>query len=309
MVRAAAVATLRSVPRVALAIPPRIRHRIAAVLALAVVLTAVYMLWFRDSGLVRVDRVTVSGLTTRDAGRIRAALVSSGRDMTTLHVRHDALARSVAGFPVVKAVVAEPDFPHGLRVHVIEERPVAVLSAAGQRLLLAADGSVLRGMRAGGRLPVLGSRASAPGGAVTDSAALAALHVVAAAPPALARRISSVGRGATRGIVVRLRQGPQIVFGKSSQLDAKWAAAAGVLADAASKGASYVDVRLPERPVAGGLAASSLAPLDTAAGDASAAAAGRTSTAPSPGAVNCQPSTVNCAASMQPPTTAPTPQP
>ena len=307
--RAAAVATLRGVPRVALAIPPRIRRRIAALLALAVALAAAYLLWFRDSGLVRIDRVTVSGLTTRDAGRIRAALVSSGRDMTTLHVRRDALARSVAGFAVVKAVVAEPDFPHGLRVRVIEERPVAVLGAAGRRLPVAADGSVLRGMHAGGRLPLLGSRASAPGGAVTDPAALAALHAVAAAPPALARRISSVGRGTTRGIVVRLRQGPQIVFGSGSRLDAKWAAAAAVLADAASKGASYVDVRLPERPVAGGLAASSLAPLDTAAGDASAAARGPTSPARSSGAVSCQPPTVNCASSSQPQATAPVSQP
>jgi tRNA A37 threonylcarbamoyladenosine synthetase subunit TsaC/SUA5/YrdC len=42
-----------------------------------------------------------------------------------------------------------------------------------------------------------------------------------------------------------------------------------VLADPSSKGASYVDLRVPDRPVAGGLAASTLAPLTSTGSDAS----------------------------------------
>ena len=76
---------------------------------------------------------------------------------------------------------------------------------------------------------------------------------------------------------MKLRNGPQIIFGDATRIDAKWAAAAAVLADSRAKGATYVDVRLPERPVAGGLASESLAPLDTAS--AAAAAAGAQATA------------------------------
>ena len=56
-------------------------------------------------------------------------------------------------------------------------------------------------------------------------------------------------------MAVDLRDGPRVDFGDLAQLDAKWLAATAVLADADSRGASYVDVRLPERPVAGPLPA------------------------------------------------------
>jgi cell division protein FtsQ len=56
-----------------------------------------------------------------------------------------------------------------------------------------------------------------------------------------------------RGLVARLRNGPDLIFGDTRRLRAKWLAVARVLADKGSQGASYIDVRLPERPAAGGL--------------------------------------------------------
>ncbi|MEJ7718360.1 MAG: hypothetical protein WKF31_10505 [Thermoleophilaceae bacterium] len=50
-----------------------------------------------------------------------------------------------------------------------------------------------------------------------------------------------------------MRHGPAVVLGDLGDLKVKWAATARVLADPASRGAAYVDVRMPERPVAGGL--------------------------------------------------------
>ena len=44
--------------------------------------------------------------------------------------------------------------------------------------------------------------------------------------------------------------GPVLYFGDSHRLAAKWAAASRVLADASSRGATYLDLRLPERPAA-----------------------------------------------------------
>ena len=56
-----------------------------------------------------------------------------------------------------------------------------------------------------------------------------------------------------QGLAATLESGPKLYFGGGSRLAAKWGAAAQVLADRTSKGASYLDLRVPERPVAGGL--------------------------------------------------------
>jgi len=96
---------------------------------------------------------------------------------------------------------------------------------------------------------------------------------------------------------VHLRNGPRLIFGNDSRPFAKWAAAAAVLADPSSKGATYVDVRLPGRPVAGGLAAETLAPLSSTGNDTSgqsnAGTTGTTgpATGGQPTTSNSQPST------------------
>jgi len=271
--RAAAASTLRTIPRAALAIPAPVRRPLAIGLAVLLALWSLYTFWFKDSSFVRIEHVKISGLNTRDAQRIETALTSAAHDMTTLHVRRDQLLEAVAGYTAVKDVVVTAHFPHSLTIRVIQERPVVMLQVNGGRVMLAADGSVLRGLRAPYPLPVIRSGGSVPQSKLGDPLARSELAVAAAAPRPLARRIASVGMGATRGLVVKLRRGPQIVFGDSTGIDAKWAAAAAVLADSRSKGATYVDVRLPERPVAGGLAAESLAPLDTASVAAAAARA------------------------------------
>ncbi len=268
MVRAAA-GTLRRLPRVALVVPRRARRWAIVLVLLALLFASVYRLWFRNSSFVSVQHVKVSGLTTGDAPRIRAALTAAAHDMSTLDVKQAALEGAVAGFPIVKDVVAEPAFPHTLRIRVIEEQPVALLEVGGERLLLAGDGSVLRGVATGHPLPVIRSSGSVPNARLERGAAAAELRVVAAAPAPLAGRMTAVSEG-RRGLYASLRNGPQIFFGDSGRLDAKWAAAAAVLADPSSKGASYVDVRLPERPVAGGLDAQTLAPLTATGNDASA---------------------------------------
>ena len=63
------------------------------------------------------------------------------------------------------------------------------------------------------------------------------------------------------GIVVELRDGPELIFGDATRVRAKWVAATRVLADPDSEGATYIDVRLPGRPAAGGLPAATLAPV------------------------------------------------
>jgi hypothetical protein len=66
-------------------------------------------------------------------------------------------------------------------------------------------------------------------------------------------KIDSLSRTPDHGLVARLHNGPEIWFGGPSNLAGKWRAAAVVLAQLSTRGAAYVDVRMPSRAVAGGL--------------------------------------------------------
>ncbi len=77
--------------------------------------------------------------------------------------------------------------------------------------------------------------------------------LLAAAPPALRARVTGVDLG-SHGLTAQLSNGPALYFGPAARLAAKWIAAARVLADYTSHGATYLDLRVPERPAAGGLA-------------------------------------------------------
>ena len=83
------------------------------------------------------------------------------------------------------------------------------------------------------------------------AAAAAGGLLLGAAPAPLRRRVARVFRG-RHGYSATVHDGPKVYFGGSGRLRAKWAAAAQVLSSQTSEGASYVDVRIPERPVAGG---------------------------------------------------------
>jgi cell division protein FtsQ len=246
--------------RSALSPSPKLRARLLALVLGALALAALYMLWFRDSSLVRVEKVTVTGLTARNAPRIQAALTEAARGMTTLHVREGDLERAVAEFSVVHHLRVSPDFPDGLRIEVIERAAVAVaVDSSGKRTAVAGDGTILRDVSPAGDLPEVRVNGLLPRWRLGDPDAMRSVTVIAAAPRALAARIESV-RQETRGIVAELTEGPLVILGDRARLEAKWAAAARVLADPGADGAEYVDVRIPERPVAGGLALEPAAP-------------------------------------------------
>jgi cell division protein FtsQ len=267
-VRHVAAVTLRTIPRAAAllpraagALPPRLRRRVAALAAAALLLAVAYVGWFRDSGLVSVERVTVTGLTTKNAERVRAALTEAARGMTTLHVRRGELEQAVAGYRVVNSIEVRPDFPHALSIRVIEQRPAALVASGGGRVPVAADGTILAGLPVERRLPVLSARGGSSDGRLTDYRALRALRVIGAAPVAIGDRVLRVDERRGEGVVVRLRRGPRLILGDLSRLRAKWAAATRVLADGEARGATYIDVRIPERPAAGGLAEDTIAPV------------------------------------------------
>ena len=253
-----------------------VRLRIGlGVLALAAVLGGTWV-WLRDSSLVAVRRVTIVGVAGADADQIRSALTLAARNMTTLDVRLGQLRTAVAPYPVVKDVRASTQFPHGMRIQVIEQLPVGALEAGGRSVAASADGIVLHDA-APGSLPAIPVHTLPGGSQVTDPTALSALALLSVTPARLLPRISQVTSNYYHGLVVQLRSGPAIYFGDGTNLDAKWAAATQVLADSSSVGASYIDVTDPADPAAG-----AGAQAVQAAGLATTGASGSTSTSSTP---------------------------
>lgn len=249
--------------RVLSALPPKLQRWLLILAAACVVLASAYQFWLRDSSLVAVENVTVTGLTTKDAERVRAALVSAAHTMTTLHVQQDELEQSIAAYPVVRAIEVQKDFPHGLAIHVIEHRPAGLVNG----LPVAGDGTILRGLPVEGRLPTIETHGDVHGNRLKDPAALHAAQVAGGAPLPLRPRLERIELRSGDGIVVEMREGPEIIFGDATRIRAKWIAATRVLADPDAEGATYIDVRLPGRPAAGGLPAATLAPVAPAGTD------------------------------------------
>jgi cell division protein FtsQ len=238
-------------------LPPRFRRRLLVVLGVCMLLGVAYQFWLRDSSLVAVDDVTVTGLTTKDAARVRAQLTSAAHTMTTLHVEKGELEQAIAAYPVVRALEVRADFPHGLEIHVVEHRPAALVGGVP----VAGDGTILLGLPVEGRLPKIDVRDDLDGDRLTDPVALHAARVAGGAPAALRSRLERIDIRTQEGIVVELRDGPELIFGDATRIHAKWVAATRVLADPDAQGATYIDVRLPGRPAAGGLPATTLSPV------------------------------------------------
>lgn len=222
-----------------------------AVAVLALISLGAGWLWFRDSSLVSVDQVKVIGVSGPGAARIRSALKSAALTMTTLDVHLYRLYTAAAPYPAVGSIKVATDFPHGLRIYVVEEHPVAVLTAGGRRAAVSPDGAVLKGMSVKPRLPLIPVSTLPVTRALTDPQSRQELAVLTAAPPRLKAHVAEVLDTGAHGIVVILRAGPRLYFGSATSIHAKWLAAIAVLGNAGSAGAAYIDLTDPERPAAG----------------------------------------------------------
>ncbi|HTA34074.1 MAG TPA: hypothetical protein VK721_11685 [Solirubrobacteraceae bacterium] len=228
----------------------RLRIALPAVV-IAVPLLGCGWLWLRQSPFVSVQRVQISGVHGPEAAAVRSALTDAARGMSTLNVHTGALLAAVAPLRVVREVRAVPHFPHGLRIEVVEQLPVAAVLAGGVRTAVAADGVVLGPALLSGSLPTVPATGElAAGGRLKGADLLGALTVLGAAPAPLARFAERAFMG-PHGLTVAMRNGLLVYFGDATRPHAKWLSLADVLADAGSAGASYVDVRLPSRPAAG----------------------------------------------------------
>ena len=234
------------------ALAARRRLRIAAIcLVVAATLLAGGWLWLRNSSLVAVEHVRITGVHGPEAHAIEVALRDSAKGMSTLDVKPATLQAAVSRFPAVSAVRAVPSFPHSLRIVVTQLPAAAALLVGGTRTAVAADGIVLGTSLLSSSLPdVADDVAPGPGSHLSNPLVLQALAVLGAAPASLERLAARAYFG-PRGLTVAMRSGLLVFFGDATRPHAKWLSLASVLADKSSAGAIYVDVRLPGRPAAG----------------------------------------------------------
>jgi cell division protein FtsQ len=234
---------------------PRWRRRLATVIALGLVLAGAWLLGVRNLPLFAVESVQVEGADRSYAKRLERRLERAARGMTTLNVAEHTLEAAAARYPAVIGLRVEAELPDRLLVGVVERPPVAVVEAGTKRRVpVAADGAILTGQPIDRPLPRVPGRVRRSQARLDDAGARAAARVVAAAPPALAAGLERVRESRREGFVVELRRGPELRLGPPTALEAKWRAAAAVLASRPAEGARYIDLRLPDRPAAGGFA-------------------------------------------------------
>lgn len=238
---------------------PRGRRRLCGVACLAIVLAGTYLAVVRELAVFRIEAVAIEGASSGYVRRLSDELGAAARDMTTLRVREDELRRVAARYPAVVSLEANADVPNRLVIRIVERPPVGLVKGRRAGLVpVAADGKLLGGQPVDRPLPRLDGRTARARGR-GHATTLAAARVASAAPGPLGAWLERIEQQGT-GWVVELRGGPELRFGPLSELDRKWSVAAAVLAARSARGARFVDVRLPDRPSAGGFAGASARP-------------------------------------------------
>jgi cell division protein FtsQ len=230
------------------------RYRLGVLVIVAAAGAAGYFLWLRDSSLVAVTDVEVAGVSSGDRERIVGELTRLAEQQTTLHVDPGRIERAAAAFPTIKAVSVDANFPHGMRIEVTERPPALVVEADGRRIAAAADGTLLTGVAVpdDGQLPVLETGGLNPSARALEGELLEQALIAGATPAPLKPLVHAVDFDRDHGVEVTLRGDIPVRFGSGARAAEKWAAAAAVLASPKVDALTYLDVGVPERPVAGG---------------------------------------------------------
>jgi hypothetical protein len=174
----------------------------------------------------------------------RSLLALSGRDVE----------RRLASLSDVAGVSFDRDFPHTLRVFVTPAHSIAVLRRGASAWIVSSDTRVVRSAErsAAPKLPriwVPRTAAVDVGLDLGDSDAERAVRALAIARGAGFGNSIAVVRSSDRELTFVLAAGPELRFGDPTLLRLKLAVARRVLPLERGAG-GYVDVTVPERPVA-----------------------------------------------------------
>jgi len=234
--------------------PPRARRRVLPVVLGAIVLigagAGAYVAASR-TGVFALQRIEVEGAPPAVAAQVRLTLDPyTGRSL----VRFDSgdAARRLSTISAIAGAKFDRAFPHTLKVRVRTERPVAVLRRGADAWLVSATARVLRPLeRPYPRLPRIWLPRSADvavnatlgGPGAQGVAALAPLK-----PLKVGARVTQVRTG-DGGLTLVLASGTEVRLGDSGDLRLKLSIAKQLLP--LTVGSPYLDVSVPERPVAG----------------------------------------------------------
>lgn len=225
----------------------------AAVLALAGVLYTIA----RETSMFAVSRIEVTGAPRPVARQVEAALRRfDGASLVSLDGSR--VVGTVEELPTVVSATYDRAFPHGLVVRVVPEQPVAVLRSGASSWLVSERGRVIETLARSrfATLPRiwLPPRARVEVGAFLDGDAGAAARALRAFVSAGLARHALWARLRGGLLTVALRSGLELRFGPPSDLDLKVAVARAILPTMQARsagGPAYLDVSVPERPVAG----------------------------------------------------------
>lgn len=210
----------------------------------------------RTTPLFAVRTVEVTGANADVTGEVELAVVRfMGTSMVALD--GDEVIRRVEALPTVVSAHYDRAFPHTLRIFVVPEHPVAVVAYRGASWVVSERGRVIeraspRQVRRYPRIELEAAWRLAPGGTIRDPRVLEPLRAVAAIAETFPVRVRS-GRLDGGELFLVVAAGAELRLGESVDLDVKLTAAARVLAGLSADERArlaYLDVSLPERPVA-----------------------------------------------------------
>ena len=227
------------------------RRALAIVIALPILVTGAYFA-ARDTSTFALHTIQVSGGTPALQARVRAVLAPlAGRSLMALNGR--AVERRVDALPDVVSARYDRAFPHTLRVTIVPEQPVAVLRKGKETWLVSARGRAIR------QIPRTARRAL-PRIWEPSAVQVSAGAFLAPDEGGTVARVLSLAQGfparfttaslAHGELTLQLRLGVELRLGEPVDVRLKLAVARRALR-VLPAGSTYLDVAVPQRPVAG----------------------------------------------------------
>jgi cell division protein FtsQ len=220
----------------------------------AVVAVGIAWLIAYATPLFAVERVEVRGAPPELSREVtRATRDLLGRSLVAVEAAQ--VEGRLRALPAVAGVTVDRAFPDTLVIKVAPERPVAVVRRGSSAWLATGAGKVIREIQTGTErhLPRLWLARGAtvrvggqvPAGLVPATRALAAAHTAG-----LGGRVKGV-RLANNELTLVLRRGLELRLGRIADVGMKLAIARDVLELVEVNTTAYIDVSVPQRPVAG----------------------------------------------------------
>ena len=231
--------------------------RVLALAATCVAALAGAYLGARETSIFAVRSVEVTGAPDGVAASVRR-VTGAFRGESLVALDRGELERRLLELPSVVSVRFDRAFPHTLRIAVTPERPVAVVRTGTRAWLVSARGRIVRALERGAlpelpRLWLPSAVVLAPGRVLGQEEQVAAVRALARLPEEFPGTVA-VAREIEGAVTLVLGSRTELRLGDGNALPHKLRVAAGVLRSLSPGERAtlrYLDVSLPERPVAG----------------------------------------------------------